>query len=472
MAADRTALLIRLFPELDPETVRAAVRNSPGATFDSLVSSLRTRVGTMPPGAMARQALDTGPEDAAADNAEAAAEVERRAGAGRLLEGLREPLFPLPGSRRWEPNTMTDALPLGTDLERGAIEHTQAGPEFPRPLERFTPREGATLRERSRINAVLGQLPPQADEEARRMPPAGAVLAQAVPVPSGPPGPLYRPRPAGERTIPGTHYIRDPETGEVDIYDDPPESLAPHIVPPESIPRLEPKPSAPLRGSRTFLGRRGLYEASAAQDLTNDYQIVDTRAEADAVVRQGGLPLIIPPSVMAHDPTPAELDDYRRAQYETPDAPFGQMARERSGFRGEAPQVDPRYDESDAPMRDWPLESGPPDWVSGLQRAVDRLADIDLLAEAEAEPEVLAGPTPPERGNPPSLADLIPPAPSPEPLRRAGEEPAPQLSGSLPVPAPSPRSQLPLAPAPDTPRLIPLADYLQQRLLEVGRGGR
>ena len=170
---------------------------------------------------------------------------------------------------------------------------------------------------------------------------------------------------ARERTIPGTHYIRNPETGEIDIYDNPPESLAPFIIPPEQLP--------------------GVPEA----------------------------------------PRPAA-------------APGTQ----------------------------------PPDWISALdafRQGIQPLAeqpslDYDaILADFDARPpETPATPRSSE-----SLADLIPRAEPAAPLPPSSPT-TPSLAGSLPAPVPNPRSQVPQLATPTTPALIPLADYLQQRLLEVG----
>ena len=208
-----------------------------------------------------------------------------------------------------------------------------------------------------------------------------------------------------------------------------------------------------------YLGQGGFYVAPSANS-PDDYRIVEDDQAAEDAIRDGDLPLVIPPRVLAGSPTLEELDRYLRAQYETPDAPFGELARQRSGARVEPPQVDPRYDMSDAPVREDPLDSDElrqnvsDEWsgrgtiTRGAAPTLRRDVGLDAL-----------------RARP---ADLIPRAEPPLPPPSSAP---PSLAGSLPSPVPSPRSQVPQLATPTTPELIPLADYLQQRLLEVSERG-
>lgn len=111
--------------------------------------------GLIPLGEAIEQALGAGRQAAPADTAP-------------LLEGLRAPVFPLEGARRFEPTRMTDVQPMGTDLERDTLDFTRAGPGVPRPFELLTPREAETMQEALRIGERLSDAPAERGATARR----------------------------------------------------------------------------------------------------------------------------------------------------------------------------------------------------------------------------------------------------------------------------------------------------------------
>ena len=114
------------------------------------------------------------------------------------------------------------------------------------------------------------------------------------------------------------------------------ESVVPRLTgAPEPRPGVDPA-GAPVQN--LYLGQGGFYLSPTARS-SDDYRIVENDQTAEAATREGDLPLVIPARGLAHSPTPQELDEYLRAQYETPDAPFGDLARQRSGYRGTPPQV-------------------------------------------------------------------------------------------------------------------------------------
>lgn len=75
-------------------------------------------------------------------------------GARRMLEGMRGPLFPVPG-RRMLPATMTDAQPVSRQVEPHLDTlFRDFGPGWPRPMESITPREERSLSEGLRIERL------------------------------------------------------------------------------------------------------------------------------------------------------------------------------------------------------------------------------------------------------------------------------------------------------------------------------
>lgn len=84
-------------------------------------------------------------------------------GASKLLEGLRGPLFPIPGAKRVEPTTMSDVQGVHEQVEphRTTI-FSDAPARQPRPMELLTPREAEVLREIHRILSLPIQATPEA----------------------------------------------------------------------------------------------------------------------------------------------------------------------------------------------------------------------------------------------------------------------------------------------------------------------
>ena len=227
------------------------------------------------------------------------------------------------------------------------------------------------------------------------------------------------------------------------------ESVVPQFTgAPESRPGVAPA-GAPVQN--LYLGQGGFYLSPTARS-SDDYRIVENGPAAEAAIREGDLPLVIPARGLAHSPTPQELDAYLRAQYETPDAPFGDLARQRSGYRGTPPQVDPRYDESDAPMRKDPEGS------VLRQNVSDAWSGAGTLTRGPA-------PTLAPQGFPMDRARVVSGPAAPQPgTSLAPDRERLQPVAPLPGTAAAPNAE-PVPPA--APQLIPLAEYLQQKRQQV-----
>jgi hypothetical protein len=108
--------------------------------------------GSIPEAERAAQARSESGASGHKFRAEAEASAAERAAAATLLEGLKEPLFPIQG-RRVEPSVMSDAEGVAQQsMDRGADTYfSGAPPHVSRPMETVVPREGAAWRERDRI---------------------------------------------------------------------------------------------------------------------------------------------------------------------------------------------------------------------------------------------------------------------------------------------------------------------------------